>query len=363
MKLKTTLFTYIARQYLASLMLVTSIVASVISLVDSLELVRRSYGKILHLEKILYIVSLRLPYTLQEILPFICLIAATVCYARLSRNNELIIMRSVGLSGWQFMMPTLVTSIILGTIYVLLLTPLTSKMFYQSELIEDRIIRGQLPQVSALMSGIWLKDELDNKISVINAKSINPNSDELKDISIIICSKDFQFIKRIDAESAIIENGYWRLPSAKVTTVNKINAQQYNIRMRSSLTIEKLQESFNKPSNLSFWQLPKFISNMKQAGLPAIRHYQYFLSLCLLPLLLAAMSVLAVGFATKISKRLQNNMEIFWGILISFVIYFINQIIGALGLSGTIPLFLSVVFPVVIAFSVAALLIVYQEDA
>ena len=49
----------------------------------------------------------KLPETIERILPFVVLFSGLFTFWRLTRSQELIIARSVGVSAWQFMVPAL----------------------------------------------------------------------------------------------------------------------------------------------------------------------------------------------------------------------------------------------------------------
>lgn len=354
---------YIARQFLASLLLIILIVTSLVVITDVLEMTRRSYGRSINFFYIVRLVLLRTPVTLQEILPFIMLISGMVCYVKLSRNSELIVMRSLGISAWQFMFPSLIVSFLIGAAFVLFITPITSTMFYKSEVMEDKIIKGNLAKASALSKGLWLRD-YTNEIGniIIHADHISHDASKLVNVVLLVYDHDFSFKERIDAESAIIKENKWILQNINIATIDELKNPLPSLEFKTNINVEKLQDSFTKPNNLSFWQLPSFINNMKIAGFSALRHRQYYYSLCILPFILISMTLLSAGFSLKISRRLQNSFELIFGIVLSFVIYFITHMLNAMGLSGTIPLELAVIAPLVLCLSIAAFIILQRED-
>ncbi|MBN8828843.1 MAG: LPS export ABC transporter permease LptG [Sphingobacteriia bacterium] len=364
MKYSNVISKYITRQFLASLLLVIAIVSCVVILVDSLEMMRRSHNKAINLFYIFSIILLRTPMMLQEVMPFIMIIAGMLCYSRLSRNSELIVMRSVGVSAWQFLMPSVVTAFILGVIFITVLTPITSRMFSKSDILEDKLlVKGKIASATALSSGIWLKDFVEDLGNIIiHADNINYDASIMRHVSFYIYNDSFVFTKRIDAETARIEENSWQLEKVTISNhQNKIkNFEFYKI--KTTLNLEKLQDSFSKPNNLSFWSLPSFIKNMKEAGFSALRHIQYYYSLYAFPFIIAAMTLLSGCFSLKISSRIQNSFELLIGIVLSFIIYFFSQMIHAVGLSGTIPLLFSVIAPILISITIGSFIILHRED-
>ena len=62
----------------------------------------------------LLITALRLPYILQQTIPFIALFSAMVALIALNRRHELVVARAAGISVWQFIMPFVVGAALLG---------------------------------------------------------------------------------------------------------------------------------------------------------------------------------------------------------------------------------------------------------
>lgn len=353
---------YISKRFLSSLILVIAVVSAVIIVVDALEITRRSYGKATNVFYVVGMVILRTPMTLQEIMPFICIISGMLCYVKLSRNNELVVLRASGMSALQFMLPSVITAFTVGLLYILMLTPFTSQMFKKAEDMEDKLVRNKTTVASALSHGIWLKEYVDGIGNiVIHAKNVKHDASELSNVKFLIFDDSFTFKKRIDAEYAKITSEGWILSNINASTIKNLHNKFDTMIFKTSINIERLQDSFAKPNNLSFWQLPTFIDNMKIAGFSAIRHSQYFISLIFFPFTLAAMTLISGCFALKISNRIQNNYELVVGIIVSFIVYFITQMINAMGLSSAIPILFSVIAPIMLTTVFALFVILHRE--
>ncbi|OJV14083.1 MAG: hypothetical protein BGO27_01180 [Alphaproteobacteria bacterium 33-17] len=337
-------------------------VGAVVIVVDALEVTRRSFGKSVNVFYILGMVILRTPMTLQEVMPFIMIISGMLCYVKLSRSSELIILRASGLPALKFMLPSMFAAFVVGFLHVTILTPITSKMFYKAEVMEDKLVRNKSAKASALSHGVWLKEYVpDIGNVVIHAKSVIRDASELEKVKFLIFDNNFAFKKRIDAENAKITDEGWILSNINASTIKSLHNKFDQMIFRTSINIERLQDSFAKPNNLSLWQLPQFIGNMKLAGFSAIRHVQYYYSLLLLPFTLAAMTLISGCFALRISNRIQNNYELIIGIIVSFIVYFVTQMINAMGLSNSIPLLLSAVAPIILTTAFAIFIILHRE--
>ena len=88
-----------------------------------------------------------------------------------------------------------------------------------------------------------------------------------------------------------------------------------------------------------------------------------FWSLMISPLFLIAMVLLAAVFSLRPNSRRGGVMfMIVFGIITGFSAYFLTQIVYAMGINGSLPIFLSVVAPTIIAGSIGASLLLHLED-
>src|SRR3546814_16816270 len=79
---------------------------------------------------------------------------------------------------------------------------------------------------------------------------------------------------------------------------------------------------------------------MQAAGFSATQHRLQFHRLLALPMLFAAMVLLAATFSLRPQRRGRVGAAIMGGMLTGFLLYFLSKLLFALGLSGTIPLML-----------------------
>ncbi|HBM12746.1 MAG TPA: hypothetical protein DD390_08625, partial [Rhodospirillaceae bacterium] len=119
--------------------------------------------------------------------------------------------------------------------------------------------------------------------------------------------------------------GYWELYDAYISVPDEATRHVDVYRLATELTIEGIQDSFASADTLSFWELPKFISSMEQAGFNANAHRLYLNSLLSMPVLLCAMVLIAAIFSIRVSRRSSTGMMIIGGVISGFLLYFFHQ--------------------------------------
>jgi lipopolysaccharide export system permease protein len=125
------------------------------------------------------------------------------------------------------------------------------------------------------------------------------------------------------------------------------------------LTSRKIQDSFAAPETMSFWDLPGLIRLLEVSGFATQRHRLYFNALLARPFLLCAMVLIAATFSLRMQRRGGAALMI---AAIAFLLFFLADIVFALGLSATIPVPLAAWTPAGIAMVMGSTLLLHLED-
>ena len=64
-------------------------------------------------------------------------------------------------------------------------------------------------------NGLWIKDEINGKINIINADQINENL--LINVSIVQFDKNFNLLQSIESEEVDVKSKYWIIKNPIVT--------------------------------------------------------------------------------------------------------------------------------------------------
>ena len=342
MGLSATLSGYLARHIAFWLAAVFAVVTGVAFLFDTVGMLRRSAGKTdIGIVEILQMSILKLPYLVQQMLPFCVLLGATLAFWNLARANELVVTRAAGISVWQILAPATAIAILVGVVQVSLFNPLASAMLSKFEQMEGRYLKRSVSLLSVSSSGLWLRQSDATGQSVIHANRVAQSDMSLRDVIIFLFEGEDRFIGRIDAENARLRDGYWDIRNAWISSPNKRPYHVSTHRLDTDLTLNKILDSFASPETMSFWQLPGFIEILEKAGFTGHRHKLYWHSLLASPMLMAAMVLVAAIFALRASGRAGAAWSISGAVLCGFLLYFMSDLVYALGMSASIPALLA----------------------
>ncbi len=364
MTLSTTLFVYIARQFLFWFLAVFLSMIAVIVLVDAVELLRRSSTKPDATTAVVTSMALlRAPFLAQEAIPFAAMFGGILTYFRLTRNHELVVIRSAGVSVWQFMLPALLVVVLVGIAKVTLLNPLSSVLLSQFEELEGRYLTGRSSLLAVSSSGIWLRQaHEENGQAVIHARSIEPDDVNLREVIVFLLAEEDRFLGRIDAKTARLNEGRWDLTDAWLTGPEKPGEFVSSFSLATDLTPDKIQDSFASPETVSFWSLPRFIEILEETGFSALPHRLQLHTLIAEPLLLIAMVMIAASFSMRLSRRGGAPLLVGAGVLTAFLLFIVTNVVHAIGLGGGVPVALAAWTPAGVSVMAGIALLMHLED-
>lgn len=354
---------YIARQFLIWFGVFFIGLALVILVADLLEQIRRAAVRTdVSFSQLLELSLMKLPHTVQELLPFAILFAAIMAFWRLTRTNELVVARAVGVSVWQFMLPAIVVAITIGIVKITVWNPIAAATYQRYERLEVNVMKSQTELMQISNTGLWLRQTTKDGSAIIHAKQTTSDLSKLSSVMVLMFNPDNSFGAQLDAPTAALEDGTWRFDNAVKAIAGQPPIPVGEVRLPTDLTQHKIQESFARPETMSFWALPGFISVLQKAGFSALRHRLYFQSQLAVPLLLSAMILIGATFSLRPARRGGVGQMIAGGIAAGFLFYFASDLVYALGLSARIPVLLAAWAPAVVSSLLGLALLLHLED-
>ena len=280
-------------------------------------------------------------------LPLVAFMATLLTFYRLLLSSELVIVQSAGLSAYQVMRPMLMVAAIFGIFTLTVMNPLATA-YNRADLRESRIVR--------IDNAVWLREKTNDGSIVIRAMEMAYTEGGLSftDASLIKLNDNHQITERIIMENMVLEDGSLFAKNARILDYKgRENFRDFSL--PTSMTPENIIRQYLKPNQISFWELPEFIRELEDMGIPTQMHRLQFLSLLFLPFVLMSMTVLGVMFSQTRERRNFSFAKQFGaGIITCFIVYFIIQVFNALASSGTITPLLAVFFPPAIVLFFAA---------
>jgi lipopolysaccharide export system permease protein len=366
MKASLTLLKYLGRQFFVSFLIFIGILLMVIYLIDSLELIRRAASHPnVTFAQIAKMSLFQLPEVGQQLFQFAVLFGGLYTFWRLTRTSELVVLRAVGVSAWEFLLPAVLVAVAIGLIKVSLLNPIGSAFSARFQEMDNTLLRGKTSTIDLSAGGLWLRQNGSDTYTIIHARNVDAANWRLKDVSIYFLTYEDELTGRLDAPEAALMGQNWEVSGGAYNEPSKPDQPPVFVPKTSiatDMTPQKIQEIFASPNSHSFWTIQHYIKTMEATGISAVRLRLQYFGLLADPLLFGGLVLLAAAASLRQTRRGGTLVVISTGIIAAFALFFLGNVTRALGESETIPVLLAAWSPAGLSLLGGIGALLYLED-
>ena len=337
---------YLTKLYFRYLFIISIIFVCLIFILNIIEEIKFFEDLNLSIFYPIIFTFLNLPTILFEISPFIFLITTQMFFLELYNRDEIIIFKQYGIRNLDIIKFISFISLIVGVLLVLGFYTLSSNLKNNYLIFKNKFTDDNKYLAVINESGLWIKDEINDYVNIVHAKSIEKNF--LKNVSINQMNKDHNLVQSIFAEEIDIINNTWKIKNAKIFNVNGTKIDNQEIVFDTNFNLEKINNLFSNLSSLNIIQLFEQYNDYKSLGYSTLDIESHIHKITSLPIYLVIMILLGsiLMFNTNYNKSKVANLVI--GVLLSVVIYYVNYFFNLMGINERIPVILSVWFPFII---------------
>lgn len=283
----------------------------------------------------------KLPEMIGQTASFSILMTTLLTLGLLSRNSEIIAMRSCGISLFRIAMPMLVLGLLSSLLLLVNTELIVPKSYENMERIEKISIRKQGVNAAFKLNNIWFRSDA----MIIQAQMFEPKEKKLKGVIVWKLDASMNPLGRIDAESAEFQNERWILKKAVVKDFSKgqgfavqtVPAMEIALKLR----IDDLKVLDNNADNLSYRKLKEYADNLRSGGYQAFRYMTMMHAKLSAPFAAFVMVVLGIPFALRNSRSGGIALGIGASVGIGFAYFVVNAVLLSYGRSGVLPPFVA----------------------
>ena len=294
----------------------------------------------------IFLTLLNSPSVLYDIFPFIFIITTQFFFIKIVDRKELSLFKTSGVSNIKIISLLIFTSFILSLIINIVFYNLSSKLKYQYLSLKNNFSSDNKYLAVINENGLWIKDEVDGKINIIN--SIKLDKKFLIDVEITEFTEDFELIRKIDVKKIDISKSHWIMKNVKISKDNKITYPDYDLIYKTNFNSEKLNSYFENLKSLSFFDLYNAKRNYNKLGYSTDEIEVHLLKFYTYPFYLTIMTLFACVIMMNIKYNKPKIFHIILGIMVSVIIYYVNLFSNVLGQSMEISGKISSMLPIVI---------------
>lgn len=297
--------------------------------------------------------ALNSPTIILEILPFVMLITTQLFFLEIIKKKENELIKLNNLDNFYLIKLLSFCAFLFGIIVITIFYPFSSKLkFIYFEFKNIYSEDGKyLKHFSE--NGLWIKDEIDNKIYIINGSE--KKDDLLMNVFISEFDNNFNLINNFSSKKVDISSNKWILEKPILFKDNKQIRLDENIKIKSHFDSEKISKSFRNLNSLNIIQLIKEKEENKMLGYSSEEIDLHILKIISLPIYFSIMVIISSIIMLNIKKDKPYIFHILLGITLSVIIYYINNIFDIFGLTNKIPIYLSVFFPIIVLSIISTL--------
>jgi lipopolysaccharide export system permease protein len=356
-----TLALYFSGRFLRTILSMFMSVFFLIWTLDFVELMRRAGDAPGATTRLMAQLALyRTPSVAEQILPFAILFGSMATLLLLSRKLELVIARSAGISAWQFLLPGLAVSALVGVVSVTLYNPISAELKQRAASLEASIFA----RFGKVASGkdLWLRQNGTDGQSIIRAASSLDGGKRLAQVTFISFEPSGAFRERAEAREATLHEGYWELREARVMSALEEPQSYDTFLIATNLEVEQVRQSFTPPEAVPFWELDTVIERTERAGLDATKYKLRQSSLLARPLLLIAMTLVAASVSLRFFRFGGVAKMVLAGVAAGFVLYVATELTGDLGSAGFLRPAVAAWLPAILGTALGVLALLHLED-
>ena len=288
---------------------------------------------------------LNTPSVLFEILPFIFLLGTQVFFIHLIDKNELKVFKYSGLNNIKIIKILGLYSFILGIIMVIFFYNGSSILKNSYLLIKNNYSDDNKYLAVITENGLWIKDEINDNINIINARQVN--NEFLLNVSITKFNKDFDLVEVLQSERVDITSKKWKIFNP-ITLKGNSQSTLNELILNSNFDLQKINSLFSNLSSLSIVDLITLRKSYMSLNYSVTDINSHLLKIVSYPVYLTLITIFSAIIMFNIGYQKNTFFKITFGIFLSVIIYYINNFLSVLGTNEKIPVILSIFLPLII---------------
>jgi len=291
-----------------------------------------------------------LPVMFVQVSPFACLLSTVYTFGRLNHNNEIIAMRSSGLSILRIARDALIFGFLISIAVFWV-----SDRFVPSSSAENQKIKIQMDE-GATRNPKLKKSEIITNFSMYGLKNrlffinkFSPAAKTIEGITILEHDQNQNLLKKIIATKGIYQDGLWKFFQSITYSFDQngqvIDEPLYAEEETMDIpeTPEEMASLRQKPEQMTIRQMEDYIWRLSKSGATGIVRnlkvdlYQRFFS----PFTSIIIILLGIPFSLMMRKRATGMSAIGVSIIVGFFYYVLDAVCLAIGKSGLLAPYLS----------------------
>ncbi len=294
------------------------------------------------------------PSMIFEMLPFIFLISTQLFFIKLFNNNEIEIFKYSGLKNSSLLKIYSIITIISGIIITVIFYNFSAifKNFYLEEKTKFSSDEKYLAVITK--NGLWIKDEIDEKIYIVNSSKIKDNF--LINNFITEFDKDYKVIRNLKSNKIDIQTKEWKIYDVRIYKKNEYETIKL-LKLKTSFDYKRIQTLYSNLSSLNLFHLFELRKNYKKLNYSLTEINLQLLKILSYPLYLFLVAFFSSLIMFRVKRLHNTTFKISLGLFFSVIIYYVNNFFMVMGSTERISLFFAIFAPLILLTLINSLML------
>lgn len=333
----STIHRYIYKEMGRYLGMVMASVAVLYLVVDFFEKADRFVKAGLGMDRTIAFFGYNLPFVMAQIAPVGFLLAVLIVFGLMGKNNEIVALKSGGVSAFYLMRPVLWVGLIMSIGLFLFKDAVVPVTLNQANRIwVQEVKKKQLDRLRT--KNIWLKE----RGRIIHVSYYKPRKQTIHEVTVNDLDENFRLVRRLDAKRGRFVTDGWLLVDVLEQRMDTEDGEpevgfHKELRVDIHLVPDDFKQAVRSTDEMSFRTLQNDIEEIEADGFDARSQKVDLHAKISFPLICLILALVGGG----ISLRGNRGEGVFAGILISigiaFCYWFSHSICLSLGYGGVLP--------------------------
>lgn len=291
--------------------------------------------------KIIRFYQLKIPSVIVQIAPVGILLAVSIVFGLMNKNNEIIALKSSGVSITYLLGPIVLIGLLLS-IFTFLISELIVPITISNA---NRIWNAEVKKKSAVISkgkNIWIKG---NRI-ICHISYYNPANSTILGVTLNIFDNDFRLTRRVDGKKGVFKNGKWIFYDIMEQKLDK-ETNHYRVTFFKereepfNFLPEDIKRGVKKSEEMGFLELDTYIKDIENEGYDASVYKVDLYAKLAFPFVSFIMCLAGAGISSKSKLKGSLSVSIFCGICVAFFYWIFYSFCLSLGYGEMLPPFMA----------------------
>ena len=244
---------YLIKNFFIKFFLISLIFFSLVTILSSLEEISFTKNMNLNFLYPYFLTLMNAPITIFEIFPFIILLTTQFLFYDLFKNDELDLLKTNGLTNLSIIKIIFLISFLIGLFNIFIFYNIASNLKFQYSNLKNELSDDNKYLAMVTKSGLWIKDEIDNKKIIIKSKIMRENF--ISNTVINEFDENFNLIRVIQSDKIDITNNNWVIFNPIITKDNLTTKDIEKLTIKSNFNYNKITKIFSSVNTLNIKEL------------------------------------------------------------------------------------------------------------